>query len=111
MNDLGGIMAKDYYLREPNDKTLKQFFDRFYCIPKDKDFTKEERAFLERVQVAPVSENVLNGKNGYIVFRKGKKLSAERVEQIKNDIGSYRAKAKKYNLSVGTISKIMNDRY
>lgn len=30
---------------------------------------------------------------------------------IKNDTGSCRAKAKKYNLSVGTISKIMNDKY
>ena len=30
---------------------------------------------------------------------------------IKNDTGSCRAKAKKSNLSVGTISKIMNDKY
>ena len=45
------------------------------------------------------------------VFRKGKKLSAEQVKQIKNDTGSYRAKAKKYKLSLGTISKIMNDKY
>lgn len=108
---VGGIMEKEYYLREPNDKTLKQFFDRFYCIPKDIECTKEERKFLERVNHNPVSENVLNGKNGHIVFRKGKKLSAEQVEQIKNDTGSYRAKARKYKLSLGTISKIMNDQY
>ena len=38
-------------------------------------------------------------------------LSAEQVEQIKNDTGSYRAKARKYKLSLGTISKIMNDKY
>ena len=30
---------------------------------------------------------------------------------IKNDTGSCRAKANKYNLSVCTISKIMNDKY
>ena len=40
-----------------------------------------------------------------------KKLTKEQVEIIKNDTGSCRAKAKKYNLSVGTISKIMNDKY
>lgn len=104
-------MSKEYYLRESNDKTLKQFFDRFYCVPKDIDLTKEEKEFLERVNHIPESESVLNGKNGYIVFRKGKKLSAEEVEIIKNDTGSYRAKAKKYKLSLGTISKIMNDKY
>nr|UVX54047.1 MAG: Mitochondrial ribosomal protein subunit L20 [Bacteriophage sp.] len=51
------------------------------------------------------------GKDGYIVERKGKKLSDEQVEQIKNDTGSYKAKAEKYKVSVGTISKIMNDQY
>ena len=44
-------------------------------------------------------------------LRRGKKLNNEQVEKIKNDTGSYRAKAKKYNLSIGTISKIMNDKY
>ena len=104
-------MSTEYYLRESNDKTLKQFFNRFYCIPKDINLTKEQKEFLECVNHTPVSENVLNGKDGYIVFRKGKKLSAEQVKQIKNDTGSYRAKAKKYKLSLGTISKIMNDKY
>ena len=104
-------MRTEYYLRESNDKTLKQFFNRFYCIPKDINLTKEQKEFLESVHHTPVSENVLNGKDGYIVFRKGKKLSAEQVKQIKNDTGSYRAKAKKYKLSLGTISKIMNDKY
>lgn len=104
-------MSTEYYLRESNDKTLKQFFNRFYCIPKDINLTKEQKEFLESVNHTPVIENVLNGKDGYIVFRKGKKLSAEQVKQIKNDTGSYRAKAKKYKLSLGTISKIMNDKY
>ena len=91
-------MSSEYYLRESNDKTLKQFFNRFYCIPKDINLTKEQKEFLESVNHTPVSENVLNGKDGYIVFRKGKKLSAEQVKQIKNDTGSYRAKAKKYSI-------------
>ena len=46
-----------------------------------------------------------------MVQRRGKKLTKEQVEKIKNDTGSYRAKAKKYKLSLGTISKIMNDKY
>ena len=94
-----------YRMRLENDKTLKQFFERFYCIPKDKNFTKEQVQFL-------VDPDVIAGKNGYIVFRdKSKKLSPEEVEKIKNDTGSYRAKAEKYNISIATISKIMNDKY
>lgn len=75
------------------------------------DFTEEERKFLEKYSCYISNPIIASGKNGYIVFRKGKKLSAEQVEQIKNDTGSYRSKAKKYNLSVSTISKIMNDKY
>lgn len=104
-------MSTDYYLREKNNNTLKQFFDRFYCIPKDTDLTKDEREFLERFNHIPENENVLNGENGYIVFRKGKKLSDEEVIKIKSDTGSYRAKVKKYNISLGTVYKIMKDKY
>ena len=104
-------MSTEHRLTENNDKTLKQFFNRFYCIPKDSNLTKEQKEFLERANCTPISEDVLNGKDGYIVFRKGKKLSDKEVEIIKNDTGSYRAKAKKYKLSLGTISKIMNDKY
>lgn len=101
-----------YRMRLENDKTLKQFFERFYCIPKDKNFTKEQVQFLELHEVKPVDPDVIAGKNGYIVFRdKSKKLSSEEVEKIKNDTGSYRAKAEKYNISIATISKIMNDKY
>ena len=51
-------MSTEYYLRESNDKTLKQFFNRFYCIPKDINLTKEQKEFLESVNHTPVSENV-----------------------------------------------------
>ena len=28
-------MSTEYYLRESHDKTLKQFFERFYVLPKE----------------------------------------------------------------------------
>ena len=54
---------------------------------------------------------IFNGKNGYIVFTREKLLTPEDVAVIKNDTGTQREKAKKYGLSVGTINKIMNDKY
>lgn len=100
-----------YSLIVGKDNTIKQFVERFYIIPRDNSFTEEQRKFLEKYSCYISNPIIAAGKNGYIVFRKGKKLSAEQVEQIKNDTGSYRAKAKKYKLSLGTISKIMNDKY
>lgn len=100
-----------YSLTVGKDNTIKQFVERFYILPRDNSFTEEQRKFLEENSCYISNPIIAAGKNGYIVFRKGKKLSAEQVEQIKNDTGSYRAKAKKYNLSVGTISKIMNNKY
>lgn len=104
-------MSKSYYLRSANDKTLKQFFDRFYCIPKDKDFSPAELEFLEMHHCSPAHSLVSEGKDGYIVFRKKKKVSYELIQIIKNDTDSYRSKAKKYKLSLSTIYKIMNDKY
>lgn len=100
------------YRLTTEEKTIKQFFDRFYCIPKDLEVNKELKTFLENNSLVPIDDDVRNGKNGYIVFRKNKKkLTQEEVQKIKNDTGSYRSKADKYNISVGTISKIMNDKY
>lgn len=100
------------YRLTTEDKTIKQFFDRFYCIPKEVKTTKEIKKFLENNSLVPIDDDVRNGKNGYIVFRKNKKkLSQEEIEKIKNDTGSYRSKADKYKISIGTISKIMNDKY
>ncbi len=106
-NDINKI----YYLTSKDDNTLKQFFDRFYVLPRDKNYNDEELKFLSVHELGLKHEQVKTGKNGYIVFRRMKKLNNEQVEKIKNDTGSYRAKAKKYNLSVGTICKIMNDKY
>lgn len=100
-----------YDLVLEGDNTLKTFFERFFVIPKDLNYTDEELKFLRSLEFELSDPRVRAGKDGYIVERKGKKLSAEEVEIIKNDTGSYRAKAKKYKLSLGTISKIMNDKY
>lgn len=100
-----------YDLVLDGDNTLKTFFERFFVIPKDLNFTEKQLKFLKSLEFELTDPRIRAGKDGYIVERKGKKLSDEEVEIIKNDTGSYRAKAKKYNLSVGTISKIMNDKY
>ena len=106
-------MSEDtiYNITLENDKTLKQFFERFYVLPKDIECNEEQRIFLEQNKLVLRGEDVINGKNGYIVERPGKKLTKEQVEIIKNDTGSQRDKAEKYNVSVGTINKIMNDKY
>ena len=93
------------------DNTLKQFFDRFYVIPKELDFEEQEIKTFEKYAFVLSDPRVRAGKDGYIVERKGKKLNNEQVQIIKNDSGSQRAKAKKYGLSVCTVNKIMNNKY
>lgn len=108
------IEATKYKMVLDNDKTVKQFFERFYVIPKEpKNYKWEpnEKKFLEEHSLELVEELERLGKDGYIVTRKKKKLKPEEVEKIKNDIGSYRDKAEKYKLSLGTIHKIMRDKY
>lgn len=100
-----------YELTVGKDNTIKQFSERFYIVPRDLDFTEEQRKFLEENSCYISDPDIAAGRNGYIVQRKGKKLSKEEVQIIKNDSGSQRVKAKKYGLSVGTINKIMNDKY
>ena len=104
-------VEKIYSMVLENDKTLKQFFDRFYVLPKDIECNEEQRIFLEQNKLVLIGEDVISGKNGDIVERPAKKLTKEQVEIIKNDTGSQREKANKYNVSVGTINKIMNDKY
>ena len=90
---------------------MKNFYEYNYVIPRCADMPKEVREFLEKNSFVLTEEEHANGENGYIVFRPKKKLTKEQVEIIKNDTGSYRERAKKYKLSLGTISKIMNDKY
>lgn len=108
------IKPAKYKMVLDNDKTVKQFFERFYVIPREpKNYKWEphQREFLEDHSLSLVEELEILGKDGYIVTRKKKKFKSEEVEKIKNDKGSQREKAKKYGVSVGTINKIMNDKY
>lgn len=115
MNEQGGVFVgkeKIYKLTVKGDNTLKTFFDRFYILPKEgKEWGNSEKTFLEQNKLVLSNEKVANGKNGYIVFTREKLLTPEDVAVIKNDTGTQREKAKKYGLSVGTINKIMNDKY
>ena len=88
---------KEYTITLENDKTLKQFFDRYYVIPKDLEFTEDQRKFLE--------------KKAY-VFRPSKKITdIEKLEEIKRDHRPVRQIAKDYGVSIATISKIKNNKY
>ena len=98
---------KTYPLFEGKN-TLKNFYEYNYVIPRCAEIPEEIRKFLDENSFVLTEEEHSNGKNGYIVFRPKKKLTKEQVEIIKNDIGSYRARARKYKVSLGTISKIMN---
>lgn len=102
---------KIYDLTLPGDNTLKQFFDRFYVIPKGLKFTDTELKFLKERSFELTDPRVKAGKDGYIVERKGKKFTPEEVQAIKNEPGTYREKAKKYGVSPATIYKIMKDKY
>lgn len=103
---------KVYSLRE-GSKTLKQFFDRFYCIPKEDNYTKEQLEFLKANAIYPTDESVRSGKNGYITFRgtKPKRFTEEQCKEIRESNLTQMELSKKYNCSVGTINKIKNNKY
>lgn len=103
---------KTYYIRE-GGKTLKQFFDRFYCIPKDLQLTKEQLEFLKANAIYPIDEDIKNGRDGYIVKRgRRKKILTfeQQIEILESDL-PYRKLSEKYNCSVGTICKIKKGIY
>ncbi|MFH5975263.1 hypothetical protein ACHM2L_15370 [Clostridium perfringens] len=102
-----------YDITLENDKTLKQFFDRYYVISKDLNCTKEEREFLEKSKLVLMGKQTKIGKNGYIVFRKDNKkiTDLEELEEIKKDTRPVRQIAKDHAVSIATISKIKNDKY
>ncbi|MGU9370288.1 hypothetical protein ACV30O_12905 [Clostridium perfringens] len=105
--------SKIYDIILENDKTLKQFFDRYYVISKDLNCTKEERDFLEKSRLVLMGRETKIGKDGYIVFRKyNKKITdLEELEEIKKDTRPVRQIAKDHAVSIATISKIKNDKY
>ena len=82
---------KTYPITLENDKTLKQFFDRFYVISKDIECTKEQKEFLEANHLQPIDKNIREGINGYIVRRKNiKKLSHRWLQAARSVNGSRR---------------------
>ncbi|MGL4950178.1 MAG: hypothetical protein ACRC5M_07320 [Anaeroplasmataceae bacterium] len=101
-----------YSMTSKDDNTLKQFFENYHCLPKNKKYTEYEKAMIEKYELIPSHEDVIKGENGYIVFRYNKKkFTEEEVNLIKKDTGSTRQKAKKYKVSPATINKINNDKY
>lgn len=110
-------MDKDglYHIILGNDNSLKQFFDRFYIVPRDyENFTELEKGILERYNVTLSNETVAEGKNGYIVFRgkKPKKLTDKQIQEIKTDnVSTQRELSFKYNVGVATINKVKNNKY
>ena len=103
-----------------NGMSLKEISEKYYLIPKGveyrntegEDITEVVKVGLEVLDMFELNYNEEDLKNSYIVKRKSeKKLNDEEVKKIKESKGSVREKAKRFNLSVGTISKINNDKY
>ena len=107
--------------------TMKKFRESYYIVPKSLEMVslsefggsdinlKKLGIFLNRIDMFIVEDCKLTElllKTGYICYSDNtKKLNPKQIEEIKKDKGSVREKAKKYGLSVGTISKINNDKY
>ena len=103
-----------------NGMSLKEVSEKYYLIPKgvkyynanNENITELVESALEMLDMFELNYNDEELKNSYIVKRKSeKKLSDEEVKKIKESKGSVREKAKRFNLSVGTISKINNNKY
>lgn len=99
--------------------TLKELSEEYYLVPKGIEYenilintTEEMKRVLQVVDQFSDIYNEEYLKTSYIVRQhRRKKLCDEEVQKIKNAKGSVREKAKKFGLSVGTISKINNDKY
>ena len=107
--------------------TMKKFRESYYIVPKSLETVwlsefggndinlKKLGIILEKLDMFIVEDCKLTElvlKTGYICYSDNtKKLNQKQIEEIKKDKGSVREKAKKYGLSVGTISKINNDKY
>lgn len=99
--------------------TLKELSEEYYLIPKGINYvninlsTSEE---LEEVlhevdQFGDIYDTEYLSSSYIVRQKREKKLNLEQVEKIKNDKGSMREKAKKYNISVGTVWKIIHNEY
>lgn len=104
---------KIYKLVLDDDNTLKTFFDRFYVVPKQENYTKEQLEFLKDNAILPLNELVKSGRNGYLCFRgkKSKKVNEQIQQEILNSDLPYRELSKIYKISTGTICKIKKGIY
>lgn len=103
-----------------NGMSLKEISEKYYLIPKGVEYENTEGEDITELvkvglEVLDMFENIHDEedlKNSYIVKRKSeKKLSDEEVKKIKESKGSVREKAKRFGVSIGTISKINNNKY
>lgn len=98
-----------------NGITLEELLEEFTLIPKQMKFgDKNIQNFLDCF--SNVCDEVMNEtydlKNYCIVKRHvEKKLNNDIVQKIKDDDLPYRQIAKKYKISIGTVSKIKNNKY
>lgn len=104
-----------YSVVKEDDNSLKQFFDRFYVVPKDHvALTSKDRSIIEKYSIRLLNDGVANGLNGYIVFRgkKPKKLDSGQIAEIWADtVSTQRELAFKYGVGVATINKIKKGKY
>ncbi|MPQ45353.1 hypothetical protein [Clostridium tarantellae] len=96
-------------------EVLKEILEEYHLIPKDTlfiDGVHYEQDEMEEF-LTDLSTNEAYIEEVFIKHDKrlNKKLTAEQVEQIKNDSRSYRVLAKEYYVATGTISKIKNNKY
>ena len=112
-NSYDVIMHSDDPLEKKNDNTLKQFFDRFYVIPKDKAYTNDQLEFLKQKTIHLMNNEVKTGKDGYLVFRGRKKkvLTEEQCKEIRESDLTQMELSKQYKVSIGTINKVKNNKY
>lgn len=100
-------------------KSIKDFVKDYYIVPKGIKYeninittSEEMEEVLKEIDLFADTEDIEELKDFYIIRRKTeKKLNSEEVQKIKRAKGSVREKAKKFGVSIGTISKINNDKY
>lgn len=98
-----------------NGITLEELLEEFTLIPKKAEWEdKNFQNFLDwfsNICDAAMNEHY-DLKNYCIVKRHiKKKLTNDIVQKIKDDDLPYRQIAKKYKVSIGTVSKIKNNKY
>lgn len=102
-----------------NGMSLKELSKEYYLFPKNVEYYDQNEVKINEhvdplLEILDLFENISddNLKKYYIVKRKtGKKLNAKQVKEIKESKGTVREKSEKFGVSMGTISKINNNKY